>query len=295
VIPSYRYPIYPTKDVEQKLLESLNTCRWPYNSLLEEMNTSWESGRTLTTYDTQNIIPSLKSENSGLGKVYSKVLRMVNYALHSIIASLDALKKKGRKVGHLRFKGKNWYNTLNYNQSGFKLDQDHSILKLKDRLNKVHVKINNQRADFLHKLSRMYVNEYDIICVGDLDVKGLKEKGSSKGTHRNIHDASWSKFRFMLSYTAQSAGRKLIAVDPRNTSQRCSSCGSVVKKKKLSDRGHDCPYCGFSSERDYNAAMNILFAGMGLPIASIEPKPIHHVFLRQVLAMKWEALPIRVG
>ena len=55
---------------------------------------------------------------------------MVNYTLHSSIASLAALKKKGRKVCHLRFKGKKWYNTLNYNQSGFKLDQDHGTLKL---------------------------------------------------------------------------------------------------------------------------------------------------------------------
>jgi putative transposase len=108
--------------------------------------------------------------------------------------------------------------------------------KLKDKLDKVHERVNNQRADFLHKLSRMYVNEYDIICVEDLDVKGLKEDGNSKGTHRNIHDASWSKFAFMLSYKAQSAGLKLIAADPRSTSQRCSFCGSVVKKE-LSDRG----------------------------------------------------------
>jgi putative transposase len=320
---------------------------------------------------------------------------MVNYTLHSSIASLAALKSKGRNVGHLRFKGTNWYNTLNYNQSGFKLDQDHGILmlskigeikikvyrkvegyiksilikrvgkrwfavvqaeqvteslpqtgnavgldvglksfvvdsdgnsvenprfaqkaaikvksiqrrlsraekgsnnrqKLKDKLNKVHVRINNQRADFLHKLSRMYINEYDIICVEDLDVKWLKENGGSNGTHRNIHDASWSKFAFMLSYKAQSAGRKLISVDPRNAPQRCSCCGSIVKKE-LSDRVHDCPYCGFSSDRDYNAAMNILSTGMEQPVAPIEPKPLHHISVMQVLAMKWEAPPFRVG
>jgi putative transposase len=76
------------------------------------------------------------------------------------------------------------------------------------------VRINNQRSDFLHKLSRMYVNEYDIICVEYLDVKGLIEIGNSKGTHRNIHDATWSKFMFMLLYKAQRAGRKLTSVDP---------------------------------------------------------------------------------
>ncbi len=320
---------------------------------------------------------------------------MVNYTLWSNIKSFSALKKNGRKVGRLRFKGKGWYNTLNYNQSGFKLDHEHGILKLSkigeiriklhrkiegnikgviikragdkwfalfqaeqepkqlpetgnavgldvgltsfvvdsdgnsvenprfaekaatkvkniqrklsraqkgsnnhrklvDKLNKVHERINNQRSDFLHKLSRMYVNKYDIICVEDLDVKGLKEEGNNKGIHRNIHDASWSRFMFMLSYKAQSAGRKLILVDPRNTSQRCSFCGCIVRKE-LSDRVHECPYCGFTSDRDYNAAVNILSAGMEQPVVPIESKPLHHVSVMQVLAMKWEALPFRVG
>jgi len=395
MIISYRYPIFPSKEVERKLVEALDTCRWLYNRLLEELNKARDSGKKLRAYDTQNLIPFLKSENPNLGTVYSKVLQTVNYTLHSNIASLAALKRNGREVGHVRFKGKRWYNTLNYNQSGFKLDQDHGILKLskigeikiklyrkiegrikavlikrvgdrwfavvqaeqepeplsetgnavgldvglksfvvdsdgnsvenprfaekaavkvkniqrrlsraqkgsnnlrklRDKLDKAHERINNQRSDFLHKLSRMYVNEYDIICVEDLDVKGLKEKGHDKEKHRNIHDASWSKFMFMLSYKAQSAGRKLIAVDPRNTSQRCSYCGSIVKKE-LSDRIHNCPYCGFSSDRDYNAAVNILSAGMEQPVAPIESKPLHHISVMQVLAMMWEALPFRVG
>ena len=58
------------------------------------------------------------------------------------------------------------------------------------------------------------MNNFDIICVEDLDVKDLKEKGHNNGMHRSIHDASWSEFIFMLSYKAQSAGRKLIKVHP---------------------------------------------------------------------------------
>ncbi len=143
--------------------------------------------------------------------------------------------------------------------------------KIKERIEK----ITHQRDDFLHKLSRFYVNNYDNICVEDLDVKGLKEKGHSKGMHRNIHDASCSKFIFMLfswipsrgaadgvicTYKAESAGRKLIKVDPRNTTQRCSACGSIVRKEP-SDRVHECPYCGISCDRDYNSSRNILSAG----------------------------------
>jgi putative transposase len=101
-------------------------------------------------------------------------------------------------------------------------------------------------------------------------------------------------FRFMLSYKAESAGKKLIKVDPENTSQRCSGCGELVPKD-LSDRVHECPHCGLSCDRDYNAAINILITGMEQPVAPIEPKPLHHISVMQVLAMKWEALPFRVG
>ena len=94
MILSYRYPIFPTKELDQRLLASLDTCRGPYNRLLDEMDKAWESGKTLTTYDTQNLIPLLNSENPELGKVYSKVLQRANYTLHSNIASLAALKKK---------------------------------------------------------------------------------------------------------------------------------------------------------------------------------------------------------
>jgi putative transposase len=390
---SNKYPIFPDKVAQQKLAESLDACRWLHNRLLQELNDAKEKGIKLKTYDTQNMIPSLKLENPKLNLVYSKVLQMVNYTLWSNIKGLSASKKNGRKVGHVRFKGYGWYKTMNYNQSGFKLDQDHGSLhlskigdirikmhrkvqgcikailikregrqwfaivqtnrepeplpetgrsvgldvglksfvvdsdgdsvenprfadkaaarvkniqrrlsraeigsnnrrKLRSKLDKAHERINNQRNDFLHKLSRYYVNNYDIICVEDLDVKGLKEKGHNKCTHRNIHDASWSKFIFMLSYKAESAGRKLIKVDPRNTTQRCSACGCIVKKE-LSDRVHECPYCGFSCDRDYNASRNILSAGMEQPAAPMEPKPLHHTSAMQVLAMKWEAAPFR--
>jgi putative transposase len=164
--------------------------------------------------------------------------------------------------------------------------------KIKEQIKKIHARVNHQRDDFLHKLSRIYVNNYDNICVEDLDVKGLKEKGRNQGMHRGIHDASWSKFLFMLSYKAESAGRKLIKVDPRDTTQRCSACGSIVRKE-LSDRVHECPYCGFSCDRDYNASRNILIAGMEQPVVPIESKPLHHVSVMQVLAMKWEAAPFR--
>jgi putative transposase len=92
-----------------------------------------------------------------------------------------------------------------------------------------------------------------------------------------------------LEYKAENADRKVIFVNPKNTTQRCSQCGEIVKKE-LSDRTHDCPYCKISLDRDYNASLNILKAGVGHSSAPIELKPLFSytskdVVTGQVLAM----------
>ena len=119
MIISYKYPIFPDKATQLRLGENLDACRWLYNRLLQNLNVAKEKGIKIRTYDTQNHIPLLKPENPMLGKVYSKVLQMVNYTLWANIKGLSASKKNGRKIGHIRFKGYGWYNTLNFNQSGF--------------------------------------------------------------------------------------------------------------------------------------------------------------------------------
>jgi putative transposase len=104
MIISYKYPIFPNNTTQWKLTENLYACRWLYNRLLQNLNDAKDKGIKLKTYDTQNMIPSLKLENPKLNQVYSKVLQMVNYTLWSNIKGLSASKKNGRKIGHIRFK-----------------------------------------------------------------------------------------------------------------------------------------------------------------------------------------------
>ncbi len=114
---SYKYPIFPSNITQWKLAENLDACRWLYNRLLQDLNEAKRKGIKLKTYDSQNMIPTLKLVNPKLNLVYSKVLQMVNYTIWSNIKGLSASKKNGRKIGNIRFKGYGWYNTLNYNQS----------------------------------------------------------------------------------------------------------------------------------------------------------------------------------
>lgn len=128
------------------------------------------------------------------------------------------------------------------------------------KLKKHYHKVGRQRKDFHFKTSKSLLDKYDAIAHEDLNIKGLAKTRLSK----SLLDAGWSQFISILKTKAASAGLLVIAVDPRNTTQNCSSCGQKVHKK-LSDRWHSCP-CGCELSRDQNAAINIRKLAEGYPV-----------------------------
>jgi putative transposase len=134
----------------------------------------------------------------------------------------------------------------------------HRRKKAKHLVARTHERIHNQRKDTLHKASHHYVKHYQTIVVEDLKVANLVRNHSLAFA---IADASWGMFRQFLENKAESAGRKMIAVAPHYTSQKCSSCGEYVQKS-LSVRTHVCPFCGYIADRDENAARTILQRGL---------------------------------
>jgi putative transposase len=123
---------------------------------------------------------------------------------------------------------------------------------------KIHEKIRNQRKNFCHKESKKIIDQYQFICIEDLNIKKMIE-GSYFA--KSITDASWNQFRQFLTYKAEEAGRKLGLANPAYTSQDCSQCGHR-EKKELSERKHSCSQCGYKASRDLNAAQNILALGI---------------------------------
>ncbi|MHA1303800.1 MAG: RNA-guided endonuclease InsQ/TnpB family protein [Candidatus Heimdallarchaeaceae archaeon] len=378
VLLTYKVQLYPNKKQQETLARQLELCRQLYNRLLEEIKRAKENEEKVTKVSTQSLIVWLKNYSMPeLKEVYSKVLQMVNYTLWNNIKSLSALKKNGNKIGRLRYKGKGWYKTLNYNQSGFKIDEqknkltfskigtincrglnhrvrtnkvkgivikrtatgkwfahlqvetnkhplpptgksvgldvgvDHLVVdsdangienpkhidksikkiihlqrrlarkkkgsnnwrKTKLQLAKLYEHLSNQRRDYLHKVSRYYVRNYDSIVVEDLDIKNmLKKKKRTKSyctLRRHILDSSWGILFHYLDYKAANAGRTFKKVKPHGTSQSCSKCGQVVPKD-LGTRVHLCPFCGLDIDRDYNASLNILKRGMERPSLLVE-------------------------
>jgi putative transposase len=134
--------------------------------------------------------------------------------------------------------------------------------KQRIKVNKIHEKVRNQRNWFYHNLTTWLVNEYDVICLEDLNVSGmLKNKKLSK----SISDAAWSSFLGMLSYKATWYGKEIKSVDRfYPSSQICSVCGHRDGKKELSVREWTCSECGTVHDRDLNASINILKECLGI-------------------------------
>jgi putative transposase len=135
---------------------------------------------------------------------------------------------------------------------------------------RVHEKIQNQRSDFTHKLSRKLANQYGIICLEKLNIKSMQEKETisingkeikATKTHKSIQDVAWNQFVQQLSYKVEETGGRVVFVNPKNTTKMCSSCGKLTSKE-LSDRMHECSLCGLIMDRDLNASKNILRIGM---------------------------------
>jgi putative transposase len=358
---SYKFRIYPTKSQRTKMEQTLDLCRWIYNQTLAYRKNAWENEEKSTSkYETNGFLPTWKVEKPELKEVHSQVLQNVQERVDLAFKAFFRRVKAGEKPGYPRFRGKGWYDSFTYPQSGFKLEsgklrlskigdikinlhrpidgtikrltirrsatgkwfacfsveiedeplppwkngaavgidvglesfatlstgekipnprffrsEEKELAKAQRKLSKapkgtperkkalkvvqmVHERIANKRYDFAHQVSQDLVDKFGTICFEDLNIKGMLH---NHNLAKSISDVAWRMLVNITSYKAESAGSKVVLVDPRNTSKMCSRCGTMVEKS-LSDRVHVCPCCALSMDRDQNAAINILRLGM---------------------------------
>ena len=146
--------------------------------------------------------------------------------------------------------------------------------KARARVAAAHVKIRRQRLDHAHKTALALVRAHDMIVHEDLRITNMTRSASgtveAPGTNvaqktrlnYSILDVGWGVFLAILTAKAESAGRRLIAVNPANTSRTCPSCGHVAAENRVSQAGFRCVGCDHYAHADVVGALNVLRAGL---------------------------------
>jgi putative transposase len=148
--------------------------------------------------------------------------------------------------------------------------------KQKARIQQMHRKIARIRNDFLHKTSTIISKTHAVIVLEDLSVKSMSRSArgtvdapgrnvrAKAGLNKSILDRGWAEFRRQLEYKQAWHGGVVIAIDPRNTSRTCPSCGYVSAENRKTQAVFRCLRCGYTADADVNAAQNILRRGIAV-------------------------------
>ncbi|MCX4649736.1 transposase [Streptomyces sp. NBC_01446] len=149
-----------------------------------------------------------------------------------------------------------------------------------EKVAKQHRKVRRQRLDHAHKTALDLVRKHDFIAHEDLKIRNMVRRATPKpdpgipggflpngasakaGLNRSIADAGWGVFLTILTAKAESAGREVIAVDPRNTSRQCPECGHTSAGNRPTQAKFHCVSCGHTAHADTVGATNVLRAGL---------------------------------
>ncbi|MFF3356780.1 RNA-guided endonuclease InsQ/TnpB family protein [Streptomyces sp. NPDC002917] len=149
-----------------------------------------------------------------------------------------------------------------------------------EKVASLHGKVRRQRLDHAHKTALHLVREHDFIAHEDLKIRNMSKAPAPRpdpevpgsflpngaaakaGLNRSIADAGWGVFLAILNAKAESAGREVMAVDPRNTSRRCPACAHTAKENRPTQEKFHCTACGHTAHADTVGALNVLRAGL---------------------------------
>lgn len=132
--------------------------------------------------------------------------------------------------------------------------------KQKQKIARINEKIACQRKDFLHKLSRRLADNYDMICIEDLNMQAMSQ---TLNLGKSVCDNAWGMFTLFLKYKLEEQGKYLVKINKwYPSSKTCFSCKSIYKELALNEKAWVCKNCGKEHDRDINAALNIRAEGM---------------------------------
>ena len=232
---SYKFRMYPNKQQTEKLDFALDICRQAYNIMLGELRDQAIIDRNMI----QSILPDLKICEPRFREVYSKTLQYECYKLFSNLSALSALKKQGRKVGQLKFKGKKFFDTITYNQSGFDLEHifgKNGRLKL-SKIGDVKLKLHRLPEGNVKQVTLKRMNDKwfaFVISDGKTRLKhGDKVLGIDLGINHYLVDSEGNKVEHPKNYERMLPKLKMAH---RNLSKKKKGSKNRLKAKKSLNR-----------------------------------------------------------
>lgn len=250
---SFKYRLYPNKEQQEMFAKTFGCVRFIYNKMLSDKIEYYKE----TKQRLNNTPAQYKKEFEWLKEVDSLALANAQMNLQSAYNNFFRDPKVGFPKFKSKKKSKNTYTTNN--QKGT-ISLLHNKIKLpKVGYATIHEHVANQRKDWLHKLSHILSQEYDYICVEDINMKNMSQ---SLRLGKSTLDNGFGMFRTFLQYKLEERGKRLIKIDKWfPSSKMCRFCGTVNSSLTLADRIWTCD-CGKTLNRDENAAINILNVGL---------------------------------
>ncbi|MBT2639864.1 IS200/IS605 family element RNA-guided endonuclease TnpB [Bacillus sp. ISL-39] len=261
---------YTTKETNHNIAIVDSKIKLPKLGLVRFAKSREVQGRILNTTVRRN--PSGKYFVSILTELEVQPLENTESSIGIDLGITDfAILSDGRRIDNHRFTSKMAKKlkreqrklsrrALNAKNKGITLLDAKNYQKQKCRVARLHERVMNQRDDFLNKLSTEIIKNHDMICIEDLNTKGMLRNHKLA---KSISDVSWSAFVTKLEYKAIWYGKTIVKISKWfPSSQICSRCGHLDSKKSLEIRDWSCPVCHEHHDRDLNASKNILAEGL---------------------------------
>ncbi len=185
IIKSFRFRINPSKAQSAKLENTLNLCRELYNAALAERRDAWKLNRiNITRFDQDKQLPEIKQTNPEYKEIHSQVLQDVLKRLDKAFQSFFSRVKQGVKAGFPRFKGKNWFDSFCYAQSGFNVSGNRLTLS---KIGKVKIKLSRQIQGKVKTCQiKRELNKWFVIFTVETAIEPLPKTGESVGLDMGV-------------------------------------------------------------------------------------------------------------
>ena len=216
------------------------------------------TGQYYASFTCESVVQELSKKTNALG---------IDLGIKDLLITSDKQKVKNPKFLQQKLK------RLQYTQRQVSKKQKGSGRRKKHvkKLAGIHQKVSNTRKDYLHKITTHLIRENQTICVEDLAVKNMVK---NRKLAQAISDVSWGELLRQLEYKAAWYGREILVIDRYFASSKtCSACQHKLDELTLNVRKWKCPHCGTVHDRDHNAAINILQAGLVKKYGAMERSP----------------------